>query len=169
MTTTMPARPTPFERFHAAHRVGVLRLLVGMVGPDAALDCSQETWLKVLRAWPPEDPDGRLDSWVLTIAHRTALDALRRRGRELPLAELPERAVDGDDGPAPPLGELGPSELWDHVRALPDRRRAAVVLRTVLDMSHAQAAVVLDCTEAAARRSYADGIAALRRTTEAHR
>lgn len=150
----------PFQSFYVAHRAGVLRLLVGMVGPDEAQDCYQETWLMALRAWPPADVDGRLDSWALTIAHRCALDRLRNRGTEFAVAQLPEQARDDEL-----LAACEPDELWDAVRALAPKRRAAIVLRIVLDQSHAQAAEVLGCSEDAARRNYADAIAELRRLT----
>jgi RNA polymerase sigma factor (sigma-70 family) len=161
MTTTMPraeAHTPPFQPFYVAHRAGVLRLLVGMVGPDDAQDCFQETWLNVLRAWPPADLDGRLDSWVLTIAHRCALDLLRGRAAELPTEHVPELSIDDER-----LADCEPDELWDAVRALAPKQRGALVLRIVLDLSHAQVGDVLGCSEAAARRSYADAIAALRR------
>jgi RNA polymerase sigma factor (sigma-70 family) len=152
-------RAQPFQSFFVAHRAAVLRLLVGMVGPADAEDCFQETFLKALRSWPPPVQGRQLDAWVLTIAHRTALDLLRRRiGREVAMAEPPEPATEGGSD----LAMLDAQELWDAVRALPPKQRGAVVLHTVLDHSHAQAAEVLECSEDAARRSYADGMAALR-------
>ncbi len=153
--------PLPFQSFYTAHRAAVLRLLVAMVGPQDAQDCFQEAWLKVLRSWPPTDPDGRVDSWVLTIAHRTGVDHLRRIGREQPVADPPERPAPVDD-----LVLAPPAELWDAVAALTERQRTAVVLRIVLDRTHADVARVLDCSEDAARRCYADALAALRANTE---
>jgi RNA polymerase sigma factor (sigma-70 family) len=163
MTTMRLPHPPAFEPFHAAHRVAVLRLLVGMVGPVDAEDCYQESWLKALRAWPPADPSGRLDSWILTIAHRTALDHLRRRGREQPVARLPEVATEDD------LSRLAPGDLHHAVAHLPEQRRAALLLRVVLDRSHAQVAQVLGCSEPAARRACADALAQLRTTIGALR
>jgi RNA polymerase sigma factor (sigma-70 family) len=157
-TPTQPAQP--FQAFFAAQRGAVLRLLVGMVGPDDAEDCFQETFLKALRAWPPADVHGRLDSWVLTIAHRTALDLLRTRGREVATDVVPEQPVVGEDERV--LAALDAHELWDAVAGLAPMQRATVVLRAVLDYSHAQSAAVLDTSEDAARRSHADGIRALR-------
>jgi RNA polymerase sigma factor (sigma-70 family) len=147
-----------FQSYFVAHRAAVLRLLVGMVGPVDAEDCFQETFLKALRAWPPPVLGHQLDAWTLTIAHRTAIDWLRRAGREVATGDVPERAISDEAE----LGVLDAMELWDAVGTLAPKQRAAVVLRAVLDHSHAQAAEVLECSEDAARRSYADGIAALR-------
>lgn len=164
----MPASPPPpFQPFYVAHRAAVLRLLVGMVGPDDAQDCFQDTWLKVLRTWPPNDPAGRLDSWVLTIAHRTALDLLRRSGREVATEHVPEPRGEAIDDAH--LLAFTPTELHEAVASLPERRRAAVLLRVVLDLPHAQVGDVLGCSQDAARRAYADAIAHLRRTMEEDR
>ena len=163
---TAPTTP-PFQPFFAATRGAVLRLCVGMVGPDDAEDCFQETFLKALRAWPPRDAGGRLDAWVLTIAHRAALDVLRARGREVATDAAPEQLVLGDDERV--LAALEADELWAAVGGLPPRQRAAIVLRAVLDYSHAQAAAVLDSSEDAARRAYADGINALRKLVDDER
>ena len=153
----------PFQAFYDQHRIAVLRLLVAMVGPDRAQDCFQDAFCKALAAWPPRSAE-RLGAWMLTIAHRTALDMLRRPAPEpMDDAELPERSSDGCEPEV--LARLDASDLWRHVASLPAKQRAAVVLHVVLDQSHRQAAAVLGCSEAAARRSYADGIAALRRTT----
>jgi RNA polymerase sigma factor (sigma-70 family) len=164
MHVMAPTSTPPFQPFFAATRGGVMRLLVGMVGPDDAEDCFQETFLKALRAWPPAAAGGRLDSWVLTIAHRTALDLLRARGREVATGELPEQPVVDDDERV--LAALEADELWVAVRGLPPKQRATVVLRAVLDYSHATSAAVLGTSEDAARRAYADGIRALRAQVE---
>jgi RNA polymerase sigma factor (sigma-70 family) len=158
-----PAAAPAFQEFFVTQRAAVLRLLVGMVGPVDAEDCFQETFLKALRAWPPPVQGRQLDAWVLTIAHRTAIDHLRAGGREHAVAAVPEQAVVDD------LADLDAEELWRAVGALAPRQRASVALRTVLDYSHARSAEVLDCSEEAARRAYADGIAALRRTMEVTR
>ncbi|MEO6867671.1 MAG: sigma-70 family RNA polymerase sigma factor [Gaiellales bacterium] len=152
-----------FQEFYAAHRAVVLRLLVGMVGPVDAEDCFQETFLKVLRAWPPAERGANLDSWLLVIAHRTAIDLLRSRTRELPASTDVNELADMQALAAPRELEFADAPaLWAAVRDLAPKQRAVVVLRIVLDRSHAQIAEVLDCSEAAARRSYADAIVALR-------
>ena len=157
---TTPATAQPFQAFYVARRAAVLRLLVGMVGPDAAQDCFQETFLKALRAWPPPEQGARLDAWVLTIAHRTAIDELRRRRREIVVEAVPEQLV--DDRSDQVLARLDAADLWAAVAVLPPKQRAAVVLRSVLDLSHAQVARVLGGSEQSARRAFADGIGALR-------
>ncbi len=48
------------------------------------------------------------------------------------------------------------------VRALPEKQRAAVVLRFTCDLSHREIGRVLDCSDAAARRSVHEGLKRLR-------
>jgi RNA polymerase sigma factor (sigma-70 family) len=145
----------PFQRFLDAHGVHVQRFLVRAVGPVDADDCFQETFVSALRAYPTLRRDTNLRAWVLTIAHRKAIDVHRRRARRAtPTSRVPERA----NATAPD----GDPELWRAVRALPPKQRDAVVLRYVNDLAHAQIGAVLGCTEDAARRSVHEGVKKLR-------
>ena len=153
----------PFQRFLDAHRDAVWRFLVRSVGPLEAEDCFQDTFIAALRAYPRLRPDSNLRAWVLTIAHRKALDAHRARARRaVPVAD--PIAVDaGADGERP----LRQEALWDAVGALPDRQRSAVVLRYVADLPHRDIAAAIGCSEEAARRSLHDGLANLRKAVPA--
>jgi RNA polymerase sigma factor (sigma-70 family) len=145
----------PFQRFLDAHRDDVWRFLVGIVGAHDADDCFQETFLAALRAYPRLRPDSNLRAWVLTIAHRKALDHHRARARRaVPVDPLPEPRAAGHDG--------FEADVWARVRALPPKQRAAVALRFAGDLSHRQIAAVLGCTEEAARRSTHEGLRKLR-------
>ena len=93
MTVSQP----PFQRFLDAHREEVWRFLVASVGRDAADDCFQETFLSAMRAYPKMRPDNPR-AWVLTIAHRKALDHFRaRKRRAVPVGDdLPDVAAPPD-------------------------------------------------------------------------
>ncbi len=54
------------------------------------------------------------------------------------------------------------SRLWDAVRALPPKQRGAVAYHYLADLPYQEVGKLLGTSEAAARRSAADGIAALR-------
>jgi RNA polymerase sigma factor (sigma-70 family) len=142
----------PFQRFLDEHREIVWRYLVGTVGRVDADDVFQETFMAALRAYPRAHSKN-LRSWVMTIAHNKAMDHFNAR-RPLPVAELPEQIA-----PEPPQRD---EELWDRVRELPPKMRAAVTLRYVGDFSHKEIGHVLGCTEAAARRSLFEGLERLR-------
>ncbi len=154
MTRGLP----PFQRFLDAHRDAVWRLLVSSVGRAEAEDCFQETFIAALRAYPRLRADSDLRAWILTIAHRKALDVHRGRARRaLPVADVP--AVEDVAAARPPRDD----GLWDAVRELPSRQRSAVVLRYVADLPHREIATTIGCSEDAARRSLHEGLTKLRK------
>ena len=133
------------------------RFLVATVGPQEAEDCLQETLIAALRAYRRLRPGSNLRAWLLTIARNKALDSHRARARRpVPVPEPDAGAID------PRASANSDGELWGAVRDLPPKQRAAVVLRFVNDMAHSEIAHVLDCSEAAARRSLHEGLAKLR-------
>jgi RNA polymerase sigma factor (sigma-70 family) len=145
----------PFQRFLDDQREPVWRFLVAAVGREDADDCFQETFLAAMSAYPRLRPDSNLRAWVLTIAHRKALDHHRGRGRRaIPVEVVPEVAVHDP----PPRDH----ETWQRVRELPPKQRAAILLRYAGDLSHAEVAAALDCSEEAARRSAHEGLKKLR-------
>lgn len=148
----------PFQRFLDAHADAVLRFLVASVGRHDADDAFQETFLSALRAYPRLRADSNLRAWVLTIAHRKALDVHRARARlPLPVAEVDDRPA------AEPAGPAAGGDGWDRVRALPARQREVLTLRYAADLTHAEIALALGCSEVAARRAAADGLKTLRK------
>jgi RNA polymerase sigma factor (sigma-70 family) len=156
-TATGPSHKLPpFQRFLDQHREPVLSFLRAMVGPDAADDCFQETFIAALRAYPRMD--GRHPrAWVMTIARRKAIDHHRSRARRPePRGELPE--VASSDHP----GE-GDYEVWSAVAELSPAQRAAVALRYAADLPYREIGAALEISEEAARRRVADGLKQLRR------
>ncbi len=149
----------PFQAFLDEHREPVWRFLVSTVGAGEADDCFQETFMAALRAYPRLRADSNLRAWVLTIAHRKAMDCHRNRARNpVPVAE-PAAVEDRSAAVPDPRDEA----LWEAVRGLPARQRSAVVLRYVGDLPHREIAVAIGCSEPAARRSLHEGLLKLRK------
>jgi RNA polymerase sigma factor (sigma-70 family) len=148
----------PFQVLVDEHAVEVMAVLRGAVGRDGAEDCFQETFLAALRAYP-ELKDGRnLRGWLITIAHRKAVDHHRARGRRpVPVAEVTEVAAEAE------LPRAESDGVWTAVRELPPKQRAAVTLRFAGDLPHAAIAQALGCSPEAARRSLHEGIKRLRK------
>jgi RNA polymerase sigma factor (sigma-70 family) len=151
----LAAKLPPFQTLldrHAGEVLGVLRAAVGRVEAD---DCFQETFLAALRAYPKLRHGDNLRGWLMTIAHRKAVDHHRANGRwPIPVPEVAEVAV---ETPEPDAG------VWERVGALPPKQRAAVTLRYACDLPHAEIAAALDCSPEAARRSLHEGIKRLRK------
>jgi RNA polymerase sigma factor (sigma-70 family) len=147
----------PFQSLLAEHAGDVMAVLRGAVGRGDAEDCFQETFLAALRAYPTLDNSRNLRGWLLTIAHRKAIDHHRANGRRpLPVAEVGEMA----GATAEPELDEG---VWELVGALPPKQRAAVALRYGSDLPHAEIAAALGCSPEAARRSLHEGIKRLRK------
>jgi RNA polymerase sigma factor (sigma-70 family) len=149
-------RLPPFQKLIDAHGRDVHRLLIALVGRDDADDCYQETWLAALRAYPRLRDASNLRCWVLTIAHRKAIDQLRARGR------VPVLVGDLPEPPAATPPEPADEALWRQVRELPDKQRTAVALRYVADASYTEISAVMQTSEEAARRSVHEALKRLR-------
>ena len=147
----------PFQTVLDEHSGAVMAVLRGAVGREGAEDCFQETFLAALRAYPGLEDARNLRGWLLTIAHRKAIDHHRARGRRpIPVAEPAEVAV--EDG-LPGRDE----RLWAAVGSLPPKQRAAVALRYGSDLPHSEIAAALGCSPEAARRSLHEGLKRLRK------
>lgn len=149
-------RVVPFQRFYEHHCDAVWRYCVAAVGRTDADDVFQETFLAALRAYDRRRAGASPSAWVMTIAHNKAMDHHRGTGRRaVPVEELPEVAHH-DREPA------DADVTWARVRTLPPKQRAALTLRYAADLSHAEVARALGCSEAAARRSAHEGLKTLR-------
>lgn len=152
-------RREPFELVVERHGATVLRVCRAVVGPDAADDAWSETFLSALEAYPTLRPDSNVEAWLVTIAHRKAIDQTRARARRArPSDELPE---------APTTGGV-PAEwdgnLWAALKNLPLKQRQTVAYHHLAGLPYADIAEIVGGTTDAARKAAADGIATLRRT-----
>ena len=153
----------PFEEIVDEHGPVVLRVVRALLGPADAADAWSDTFLAALQAYPRLRPGSNVRGWLVTIAHRKAVDHLRAAGRApVPSDPVPERPSAA--GAAGPDGADGDPALWDALRALPFKQRAAVAYHHVAGLPYAEVGPLIDCSEVAARRSAADGLASLRKT-----
>lgn len=145
----------PFEQVVESYGPDVWRFAVSQVGSARADDVFQETMLAALSAYPSLRDPGVVRSWLLRIAARKAVDAFRGEAR------TPVPLEDPDTGTAP-QPEPPDDDLWERVRALPDKQREAVALRFVVDLDYAAIGAAMDTTAEAARRSVFEGLKTLR-------
>jgi RNA polymerase sigma factor (sigma-70 family) len=147
----------PFETVVARHGPVVLRVCRALLGPGDADDAWSETFLASMKAYPDLPADANVEAWLVTIAHRKAIDILRAAARRaVPTDRVPETA-------APPAPDGPDPDLVDAVTRLPAKQRHAVAYHYLAGLPHADVAAVLGGSTDAARRAAADGIAALRR------
>lgn len=150
-----------FDQVVTDHGAAVLRVCRALVGPHEAGDAWSDTFVSAMRSYPDLPAGSNVRAWLLTIARRRSIDQLRRRGRSpVPTAEVPE--------PTPAAADPGSShadaQLFDALRQLPPRQRDAVAYRYLADLDYEHVGELLGSNATAARRSAADGIAALRAT-----
>lgn len=153
----MTSTKQPFETVVATHGATVLRVCRAVVGPVDADDAWSETFLSALRAYPALPADANVEAWLVTIAHRKAVDVTRATARRaIPTETLPETANRRDEG-----RDLA---LVDALARLPVKQRHAVAYHYLGGLPYAEVAAVLGGSTDAARRAAADGVATLRRT-----
>lgn len=148
----------PFESVVAQHGATVLRVCRVVLGPHDADDAWSETFLSAMRAYPDLPQTANVEAWLVTIAHRKAIDVVRAAKRSpLPVDEVPDKPT----GQGIPGSE--DSGLWAAVKDLPSKQRQAVAYRYVAGLAYAEIAEILGGTAEAARRAAADGLNNLRK------
>ncbi len=146
----------PFERVVAEHGPMVLRVCRAVLGPADAEDAWSETFLAALKAYADLPAEANVQAWLVTIAHRKAIDVTRAQARRpLPVGEIPDRP-----GPA---GEPG-GDLWEALAKLPDKQRVAVAYHYLAGLPYREIAEITGGSADAARRAAADGVKTLRAT-----
>jgi len=146
----------PFEQIVAEHGPMVLRVCRAVLGEADAEDAWSETFLAALKAYPELPAGANVQAWLVTIAHRKAVDVTRAQARRpVPVGEVPDRPgrADGWDG-----------DLWDALARLPDKQRTAVAYHYLAGLPYREIAEITGGSTDAARRAAADGIKALRAT-----
>lgn len=154
----------PFEQIVAEYGPLVLRVCRAVVGPVDAEDAWSETFLAALKAYPRLPEDACVEAWLVTIAHRKAIDAARAAShRPLAVAEVPEPGPAAAPHARTQEWELD-EELWGALRSLPPRQRAAVAYHHLAGLPYKEIAAITGGSTDAARRAAADGIKSLRRS-----
>ncbi len=148
----------PFQVLLDQHGPAVHRFLLASVGASDADDCYQEACIAALRAYP--GPRARPEPQGLADDRGPPQGGGRPPGPRAPARAGGARARAG----RPRRGARATREdpLWAQVRELPEKQRAAVFLRSVGDLSYAEVATAMGCSQDAARRSVHEGLKRLR-------
>ncbi len=137
-----------FRSIYDRHAGAAWRFLRSMVGDGRADDCLQETFIRVFRSLDRWDRGRPIRPWILTIAHRVAVDALRASARRPAATGLTEVAAPGGAETVPAAAsdrEVG-SLLDAAVRGLPERQREVFLLKQVEGLTFDQVADALRCS-----------------------
>ena len=153
----------PFEAIVAEHGATVLRVCRAILGAADADDAWSETFLAAMRAYPDLPASANVEAWLVTIAHRKAIDATRAAARRaVPVAQTPDDAA---AGPADSQSDGLDDDLAAAVTRLPAKQKQAVAYHYLAGLPYADIAAIVGGSADAVRRAAADGIATLRRTS----
>jgi RNA polymerase sigma-70 factor (ECF subfamily) len=152
----LPADPvaarTFIEGLFARHRGEIYAYLVRMLrDPELAADLTQDAFIRAYRAYADLDDLAKARAWLYQIAHRVALDEIRRRkiirfvpwsGESRGAAPSAERVV---------LDTRLTGDLERALRRIPERQRSALLLAEVHEMTGLELAAALGTSHVAAR------------------
>jgi RNA polymerase sigma-70 factor (sigma-E family) len=148
-----------FRQFVAARSAALLRTSYLLVGDWAhAEDVLQTALTKTYLAWRRLGEIEAVEAYTRRVLVTTATSWWRRRWHgERPTATMPERA-----SPDVIDEQVERQVLWDHVRELPARQRAVLVLRFYEDLTEAETARVLGVAVGTVKSQCARALGALR-------
>lgn len=148
-----------FREYVTSRSGSLLRMALLLTRNRAdAEDLVQVALAKTFQAWDRIEDRGAVDGYVRRAMVNTHISWWRRRRvEEYPTDEIPDRPV---------LDHAGDSEIQDALRRaierLPQRMRAAVVLRYYEDMSEAEVAQVLGVSLGTVKSTVSRAVAKLR-------
>ncbi len=153
---TAPFEPTAdrafVEELFALHHAEIFAYLIRMLrDQELAADLAQDTFIRAYRALDTLEDRGKARAWLYQIAHRIALDELRRRRivRFLPWTGESHGAAPSAEHLAMESRLSGP--LQRALNRIPERQRAALLLAEVGDLSGLELADALGVSHVAAR------------------
>ena len=176
-SATMDARMEPSEAQEAGDRAGnrledayvrnvpaALRLAYFLTGDrDLAEDLVQEAFVGLAGRFRHLRVPDAFDAYLRRTIVNLFTSQLRRR-------RLERRFIAGRSGDEPTVAPSDPAardEQWQALRRIPERQRAALVLRFYEDLSERETAELLGCSTPAVNSLVLRGLRALRADMEA--
>jgi RNA polymerase sigma-70 factor (ECF subfamily) len=140
------------EEVFARHHHEIYAYLVRMMrDAELAADLAQDTFVKAYRAYDKLEKPDNARAWLYQIAHRVALDEIRRRKiiRFLPWTGESRGSAPSAEHLAMELRLSGPLERA--LARIPDRQRAALLMAELHDLTGLELAAALGVSHVAAR------------------
>jgi RNA polymerase sigma-70 factor, ECF subfamily len=158
------------ESLFARHHNEIYAYLVRMLrDPELAADLTQDAFVKAYKAYDALEKDENARAWLYQIAHRVALDELRRRKiiRMIPWTGEAHGAAPSAERIAMDLRLSGPLERA--LARIPERQRAALLLAELHDLSGVELAAAMGVSHVAARAILTRARESLRRALAAEK
>ena len=138
-----------FQDFYRAFEMPVYRFVLSRLNdPHESRDIVHDVFMEVWRHAGRYEGRSRVKTWVMGIAWRKAIDALRRRGKvEMPGDDMPDMADDAPAGEACLLAGQEAAHVRHCLGELSGDHRAAVTLAFWDDLGYAEIAEVAGVPE----------------------
>jgi len=150
------------------HQHEIFAYLVRMLrDPELAADLTQDAFVKAYKNYDTLEKDENARAWLYQIAHRVALDELRRRKiiRMIPWTGEARGAAPSAERIAMDLRLSGPLERA--LASIPERQRAALLLAELHDLTGLELAAAMGVSHVAARAILTRARESLRRALAA--
>ncbi len=158
-------RPSALEELYDAAAAKLYDLALWRTGsPEDAADVVQDVFVRIAGLGDRLLEVRKPRAWLLTLAHRAAVDLARRRKRRRaePMESCPFLAADGSD----PDRDLDARRASRLLADLPAPQRAAIYLRHFASCTFAEIGRIVGVPKFTAASRYRNGIARLRRLME---
>ena len=158
-TVTSSADGCTFEEYAGIAWPSLYRYAYLLAGNHAdAEDIAQQTLVNAYRSWSRVKGSDSPAAYLCRMLTNTYVSQRRPKGRRLELLT--------DAPPEPGHARVGGPEermaLWPHVKSLPPRQRAVIVLRYYEDLSEQEIADVLGCSRGNVKSTAHHALKALR-------
>lgn len=132
-----------FEMLIDRYRGPVLNFIFKYTGDRfGAEDIAQEVFLRIYRRASKFEPRGKVSTWIFKIAYNLSVNELSRRSRFAPMTCIDDYGAVPLESNDARLKELA-QEMMEAIVHLPEKQRAALLLRVNEDLSYAEIGNVL--------------------------
>lgn len=170
----VPADPAAARAFvevlFARHQAEIHTYLLRMVrDTELAADLTQDSFIRAYRACGTLDDPAKARAWLYQIAHRVALDEIRRRRiiRFVPWAGETRGAAPSAERLA--MNARLSAEMERALARIPERQRSALLLAEVHELTGVELAAAMGTSHVAARALLTRARESLRRALAAER
>jgi RNA polymerase sigma-70 factor (ECF subfamily) len=153
-----------FDVLLGKYRKPILHFMFRMVHNQAvAEELAQEVFLRVYRSRETYRAEARFSTWLYRIATNLGVNHARDTRHERTASTVYLDAVDAETGTTPDVADLTPSAEADllqkermkairqHVMALPERQKTAVLMHKYEGMDYKQISEILKLSESATK------------------
>jgi RNA polymerase sigma-70 factor (ECF subfamily) len=138
--------PGAFEDLIAVMERPLLYYATSLVGnPDTALDVLQEVWIKAFRGIRKLKDPGSLRSWLYSITHGIAVDRIRKNYAREQAEKI--QCEEFEEAEEPSFAEEDAAAIHQALKEIGLKHREVLVLHFLEDLSLAEIASVVGCSE----------------------